>query len=291
MARRESSVATDPALTQKKRARRRLVGAIVLGIAAVIALPLVLDPEPRQAVTDIEISIPSLDEALPPLDRPRSGELAVAPTTSPATAETVVPPVPAESVGEIASEDRQDPTAPLSSSSMPSREAVLEETADSAATDAQTQTSAAGVKQAAKRPARDAVAAGPDTAQRGTDAASGSTGAASNRTLAAKPAGTAIDPVVATVAPAVSAAAAPASGAAGDRFALQIGAYANAGSARAQLDKVRRTGLRAWAETVETSQGQRTRVRAGPYATREQAEQARATLSLAGMESVVVDTR
>ncbi len=296
MARRESSVAADPALAQKKRARRRLVGAIVLGIAAVIILPLVLDSEPRQDITDIEISIPSLDDALPAIERPRSGELAVAPTAPSPAAEMVVPPVPEESSGGTSAVDR--PPSAASSSA----ETATDEPADLSAGGTETRPSAGVVKQAGKKPARQTAASGTVSApapsgaapepdgtvapSAAAPAAAAGTGVASR---AASREGTAADTAVASAAPTLPAAPAPAS--AGERFALQIGAYANAGSARAQLDKVRRTGLPAWAETVETSQGRRTRVRVGPFATRAQADQARATLSLAGMESVVVDAR
>lgn len=43
----------------RKRARRRLVGAIALVIAAVVILPMVLDSEPKQGSQEIDIHIPS----------------------------------------------------------------------------------------------------------------------------------------------------------------------------------------------------------------------------------------
>ncbi|MCM5569541.1 SPOR domain-containing protein [Burkholderiaceae bacterium FT117] len=58
--------ALDPALAQKKRARRRLIGAAALLLAAAIVLPLVLDPEPRQQPPDVEVEIPSRETALKP---------------------------------------------------------------------------------------------------------------------------------------------------------------------------------------------------------------------------------
>ncbi|GAA4019723.1 SPOR domain-containing protein [Actimicrobium antarcticum] len=54
----------DPVLPEKKRARRRLVGAVALVLAAVIGLPMVLDSEPKPLAEDISIQIPSKD--LPP---------------------------------------------------------------------------------------------------------------------------------------------------------------------------------------------------------------------------------
>lgn len=48
----------DPTLPEKQRARRRLVGAIALVVAAVIVLPLVLDSHPKPVTDDISIDIP-----------------------------------------------------------------------------------------------------------------------------------------------------------------------------------------------------------------------------------------
>ncbi|MET3116470.1 DedD protein [Undibacterium sp. GrIS 1.8] len=58
---RKSKVA-DPVLPEKKRARRRLIGAIALVLAAVIGLPMILDSEPKPLADDIAIQIPSKDK-------------------------------------------------------------------------------------------------------------------------------------------------------------------------------------------------------------------------------------
>lgn len=296
MARRNPSdaAALDPALTQKKRARRRLVGAIVLGIAAAITLPLVLDSEPRQTITDVEIEIPSREAALPSFDAP---EAAVAPRDADSAGEPVVPPVPSEPVDAIAGADTVvDAKTDASAAARPAP-AEDAKSANGVAANAPAGSEAkpdapAGMRSASKTPSKAA------SAQRSASAApSGSSDAsaakATSASPAAAPAPTAAAPSAAKSASAApsspkSASAAPASG---TRFALQVGAYANAGSARAQLDKARRTGLRAYTETVATAQGERTRVRVGPFPTREEAEKARATLKLAGMESAVVDAR
>lgn len=47
----------------RKRARRRLVGAVALVIAAVVILPMVLDREPKQESQEIDIRIPSENSA------------------------------------------------------------------------------------------------------------------------------------------------------------------------------------------------------------------------------------
>lgn len=61
--------AADPMLPEKKRARRRLVGAIAIALAAAVGLPMLLDSEPKPLAGDIAIQIPSKDKA-PPLAVP-----------------------------------------------------------------------------------------------------------------------------------------------------------------------------------------------------------------------------
>ncbi|MCM2290524.1 MAG: SPOR domain-containing protein [Sulfuritalea sp.] len=57
----EQDTSPDADLQLKKRARRRLVGAVALALFAVIVLPMVMDREPRPASQDIQVRIPSQD--------------------------------------------------------------------------------------------------------------------------------------------------------------------------------------------------------------------------------------
>lgn len=59
------SEAADPMLPEKKRARRRLVGAIALALAVAVGLPMILDSEPKPLGSDIAIQIPSKDKVAP----------------------------------------------------------------------------------------------------------------------------------------------------------------------------------------------------------------------------------
>lgn len=47
----------DPEFPQKQRARRRLIGAVVLMAAAVIVLPIVFETQPRPVVDNIAVKI------------------------------------------------------------------------------------------------------------------------------------------------------------------------------------------------------------------------------------------
>lgn len=61
----EGRAAADPVLPEKKRARRRLVGAIALALAVAIGLPMILDSEPKPLSNDIDFRIPSKEKAPP----------------------------------------------------------------------------------------------------------------------------------------------------------------------------------------------------------------------------------
>lgn len=91
--------ADDPVLPEKKRARRRLVGAIALALAAAVGLPMLLDSEPRPLAGDIAIQIPSKDKAAPlPMPAEPSASATVAASQSVDKGEEVLdapPPKPA----------------------------------------------------------------------------------------------------------------------------------------------------------------------------------------------------
>ena len=56
------SEANDPAVDElRRRARRRLIGAIVLALAAAVLLPLLLENEPKPLGDDVSIQIPPID--------------------------------------------------------------------------------------------------------------------------------------------------------------------------------------------------------------------------------------
>ena len=58
------------------------------------------------------------------------------------------------------------------------------------------------------------------------------------------------------------------------RFVVQVGAYADADKARDVRRKLEKAGLKTYTHVAETKEGKRTRVRLGPFATREEADKA-----------------
>jgi len=103
----------DPMLPEKKRARRRLVGAIALALAAAVGLPMLLDSEPKPLAGDIAIQIPAKDKAAP-LPVP-AADKAVSAADSVDKGEEVVdapPPTPAAKAPAAVAAARPESVAP-----------------------------------------------------------------------------------------------------------------------------------------------------------------------------------
>lgn len=87
--------------------------------------------------------------------------------------------------------------------------------------------------------------------------------------------------------PAVAEPKAPAASSVG--FAVQLGAFAQAGDATALRDRVRAAGFSAFVEQVRTDKGTLSRVRVGPVANRAEAEQIKAQVAArVGITGMVV---
>ncbi len=82
--------------------------------------------------------------------------------------------------------------------------------------------------------------------------------------------------------------AAPVADVSGARFVVQVGAFADAASAQLMRGKAEKLGLKTYTQVTETAAGNRVRVRIGPFATREAAEQALAKAKAGGLSAVVL---
>ena len=71
--------------------------------------------------------------------------------------------------------------------------------------------------------------------------------------------------------------------AAGGQFVVQVIALADAEKAQRMQQQIAAAGIKSYTEIVKTVKGDVTRVRAGPFATREAAEKARVQLKTLGM--------
>jgi|JI10StandDraft_1071094.scaffolds.fasta_scaffold306546_2 DedD protein len=120
---------TDDEIQLRKRARRRLVGAIALVLVVVVVLPWLVDDEPPPQLKNVDISIPPVDSAdrkFPPA-APVGEPLAAAPgeaaapapeaQTAPAAESAPTTPVPASQPDAVASV--KSDVAPLSPKAKP----------------------------------------------------------------------------------------------------------------------------------------------------------------------------
>ncbi|MDP3828382.1 MAG: SPOR domain-containing protein, partial [Polaromonas sp.] len=78
-----SAAQTESVEVMRKRAKHRLIGAVVLVLAGVIGFPLLFDTQPRPVAVDIPIEIPA-KSGVKPLVMP-------APATAPAVAASAAP--------------------------------------------------------------------------------------------------------------------------------------------------------------------------------------------------------
>ena len=187
----------------RKRARRRLVGAIVLATAAVVVLPMILDSKPDRRGHEIDIHIPSED----------SVEELAAESVSPAN------------------------TPPAAASSMLWTEGGPE------------QAGAASGKNITAVPPRE-------------------TPASINEKASASPVPTASREA---------------------SFVVQLGAFSTPAKAARQSEKVTSQNFSAYTEIVKSGKEEVTRVRVGPFATREEADKTREKLKNLGFEGVVTE--
>lgn len=186
---------SDDANLLRRRARRRLVGAIALVVLAVVVLPIILDQKPRPSPQELTVQIPSQDggpfktRVLPPLQSPP----AAAPRSEPAQT----------------AKEPQDKPAP----------------AEPAAGPAPTKKESAKTAEKARAKTKTAEA-----------------------------------------------------------FVVPLGVFANPDNAKQVRERAASAGIKSYTEQVKAQEGEQTRVRAGPFASRGAAEKARGKLKSLGMD-------
>lgn len=221
----ENTAASDSDLQLKKRARRRLVGAVALALLAAIVLPMVMDHEPRPSQQDIQVRIPSQDAG-----SFTSRVLPGAPTATP------LPPVAEARRPEAAPELRPE---------------LLPEPSVEPRPDVKPEPKSEAAKPEAKPDTKSAEALRAEKILAGGDAP---------RTEITK----------------------PESKSDSGQWILQLGAYAEQGNVKVLQSKIKELGYPSYTEKVSTPQGERIRVRAGPFSSKAAAEKAQARLKQIG---------
>lgn len=237
---------SDEELQLKKRARRRLVGAIVLVSAVAVILPMVLDSEPKPANQNVDIQIPPTD------------------------------------AGEF--KPRSAPAAPSGGNG-----AISRPVAQSDSVSATPQSDPGGSVPAAPAPS---APSSPHPSGAVADSQPAVPSADRPKTITVLPEPSQADADVKTAPPvkekAKVAAAVPPKTAVNGAYVVQVAALSDAARVKQLQKQMKGAGVKAYTEVVSTKAGEVTRVRAGPYPTREAAEKARTQLKKAGLDGRVV---
>ncbi len=220
---------TAAELELKRRGRRRLLGAVTMGVVAIVVLPMIFDAEPKRKDTarqEIEIQIPP-KEGLAPLPTPVApppSAADAAPKDLPKTGDKVTPEAP----------PKPAIVADAPADAKPAPKAVPK---------ADAKTEAKAVAKADPKPEKKAdtkVADAPSTK--------------------------------------------PVAGG----FVIQIGAYKDAENAKTVVSRMKEAKLPVFTDALAVKTGTVTRVRVGPFPTKEKAESALAEVKLAGVDGKVV---
>ena len=222
----------DPMMPEKKRARRRLIGATALVLAAVIGLPMIFDSEPRPISQDINIQIPPRDKA-PAMN---ASPMPLPPTQ--ATQPEAPPP------------EAQKPEAPK----------------QTAADAASSSPSASDAKPEPRQPSSAALAA--------EKAATVAVGEKRVDSLVDKP----------VAAPADTAKTADKDR---GRYIVQVAAVSNKAKVDELLQKLKRGGIEGYWQKITTKEGDRFRVRVGPFSSRDEAEKMSKRIDKLGLHGTI----
>jgi DedD protein len=238
---------SEEELQLRKRARRRLVGAIALVTIIAVFLPMVLDHEPKPVSQDVSIKIPS----------PDSGAFTskIVPVV-PAAKSVTDAPAKADVPAQVETVPAAKPEVPKAAVSVPATKPAVE---------------------AALPPVNDSEASPPKQA------------AAEKPAVVVKPvakAAVAEKPAVVEKPKQAENAKPAAKGVAG--FVVQVAALNDPAKAKQMRDQIAATGIKAYTEVVPTAKGNVTRVRAGPFASRTDADKARDKLKALGLNGNVV---
>jgi len=293
----------------RRRARRRLVGAIVLALCAAVIVPMLLESDPKPLGDSVAIKIPQVDDSkfvnrlsdgapktdAVPKDTRKDAAPDGAPRKSVADAERAVvsPGAKAPKYDTQVAADKGSTTPPPSSAPVPAAPPP-------SATSPAPPPSATPPSATPPAPAKDAspstggVAPVPPSPPPGTtsDAAAPKEDAKPVVSPKTEPKAEPKAEVKSEPKAPVEAAPPPASnGVLKDGFSVQLAAFSDDRGANALAGRLKRGGYPAYTEPLKTSRGTLWRVRVGPYPTRDAANGVRDKLKTEGQSGIVAPSR
>lgn len=252
----------------RRRARRRLVGAIVLALGAAVIVPILLESDPKPLGDDVSVKIPPIDD----------GKFVNRLNEPPSKRESSK----AEPAKDVRKESPPQPDAAAHKSVAEAEKAVIAPPAKTPKYD----TAIPSEKMATASPplsVAPAPAAPPVSAESPQSVPSTPTEAKTPAVASAQPESNA---VVASAVPAM-----PSAQSARDGFAVQLAAYSDDKGANALANRLKRSGYPAYTEPLKTSRGTLWRVRVGPYPSRDAATGVRDKLKAEGQSGIVASAK
>jgi len=276
-------VADDPMLPEKKRARRRLVGAIALALTVAIVLPMVLDSEPKPLASDIDIKIPSKDKPAEAAPAPAPAPQAAAPAApAPAAAATVPAAATLDKSEEIVADPGKLALKPSPELTTPQTVKEAKPTKSEADLKAEAKAKADAKAEADAKLAKAKADAKAEAEAKAKLEAKAKSEAEHKEAKAAesKPAAANDD----------ARALAILEGKPSDnqKYVLQVAALAAQDKVDELQEKLKEAGIKSFTQKVPTAQGERTRIRVGPFNSKEEAEKVRAKLTKLGLNGSLV---
>jgi len=260
----------------RRRARRRLVGAIVLALAAAVFVPMLLESDPKPLGEDVSVRIPPVDDGkfVNRLNEKAKAEPVKSHgSKSDAKSEggrmepSKTEPPKADAVSESPAGD-----APVPAAAQPPRRSLAEAEQKVLAAPARATSPSASTPPA---PAAEPVVSVPPTAPPATTP-------------------TSPEPAAPTPAAATSVAATPPAAQSEPPpagFSVQLAAFSDDKGANALSNKLKKAGYPAYTEPLATSKGTLWRVRVGPYPSRDAAVSSRDKLKGEGYSGIVASTK
>ncbi|MEO6929237.1 MAG: SPOR domain-containing protein [Casimicrobiaceae bacterium] len=277
----------------KKKARRRLVGAVVLALAAAVFVPMLLESDERPLGDDVSVRIPAVEQG-------KFVNRLNAPSAAPSTAGAMADP---GSKGDAAQKTAAAVPKADAASGKASADASKGATSASAApakslSDSEQRVLGASnsVAPATQRKADAADKAANDAGEARSGAPAGSAKGAAPAVDDSGPKSAATEskapPAQAHPTPSKSSTAVAAKGSnpatkSARGFDVQLAAFADDKGANALANRLKRSGHAAFTEPVTTARGTLWRVRVGPFASREEATAARDKLKREGQNGIV----
>ena len=263
--------------TMRKRARQRLIGAVVLVLAGVVGFPLLFDTQPRPIEVDIPIQIPGKNSVKPlvmPAPALAAGALTpnAVPVAAAANSEKVATAASLAPEEEIVSA-KSAKTEKTEAKPLPEVVKNDVKPAPKPKSEAKVEVKPAPKVEHAPPPPKTVVKAEAKPVPKGDQPINGS--ADSVRAMALLNGGS------------TSSHAAP-KAESSNRVVVQVGAFADAAKAQATRLKLDGAGLKTFTQVVDVKDGKRTRVRVGPFASKAEADQAAAKIRQLGLPAATL---